>query len=167
MRKTIITALGLICCMLVSAQERKRVIDIDMMDGFRRDAESVFDTRFLEEDMLKLVLNKDVADSYDTVTTYRVNTSGITDQFKSGRCWLFSTLNILRAEMIAKYNMADFQFSQTYGQFWDVLEKSNRFLENVIENRNKPMDSRMNEWLSRGLMFRKICFLCLIVNQKC
>lgn len=147
MRKAIIMVLGLMCFMLVSAQERKKVIDVSSIDGFRRDAESVFDTRFLQDDMLKLVLNKEVADSYDTVTTYRVNTSGITDQFKSGRCWLFSTLNILRAEMIARYDIENFQFSQTYGQFWDVLEKSNRFLENVIEYRKQPMDSRMNEWL--------------------
>jgi bleomycin hydrolase len=49
--------------------------------------------------------------------------------------------------MIAEYDLGEFQLSQTYGQFWDVLEKSNRFLENVIDNRKKPMDSRMNEWL--------------------
>lgn len=74
-------------------------------------------------------------------------TRGITDQRKSGRCWLFSTLNILRAEMIARYDMEAFEFSQTYGQFWDILEKSNHFLENVIANRRRPIDSRMNEWL--------------------
>jgi bleomycin hydrolase len=43
--------------------------------------------------------------------------------------------------------MGHFEFSQTYGMFWDVLEKSNRFLENVIDNRKKPIDSRINDFL--------------------
>lgn len=147
MRKVVVVVLGLVSFIALTAQERRLNIDIDMVDGFRSDARSVFDTRFLEKDMLQLTLNQEVAGQYDTICTYRVRTAGITDQMKSGRCWYFSTMNILRAEVIQKYGLEDFQFSQTYGQFWDVLEKSNRFLENVIENRKRPMDSRMNEWL--------------------
>ena len=147
MRKLILGVLGLVSFVALTAQERRLNIDIDMVDGFRSDAKSVFDTRFLEKDMLTLTLNSDLVSQYDTICTYRVNTAGITDQMKSGRCWYFSTLNILRAEVIKKYGLENFEFSQTFGQFWDVLEKSNRFLENVIENRKKPIDSRMNEWL--------------------
>ncbi len=147
MKKLLVVFLYLASFLTLSAQSRSESIDKEMIDGFRARAGSVFDTRFLEDDMLRLTIDTAMAASMDTSCTYRVMTRGITDQMKSGRCWFFSTLNILRAEMINKYDLADFQFSQTYGQFWDVLEKSNRFLENVMEFRNKPLDSRMNEWL--------------------
>ena len=147
MKKLTTLILGLSAVVLMQAQERKKFIDNEMIDGFRRNAESVFDMRFLEQDMLDVALDRNLVEQYDTVCTYRVSHNAVTDQKKSGRCWYFSTLNILRDEMIRKYDMGHFEFSQTYGQFWDLLEKSNRFLENVIENRKKPMHSRMNEWL--------------------
>jgi bleomycin hydrolase len=105
------------------------------------------DARYLSGDLLEVALDRELVASYDTTCTYRVSYNKVTDQWKSGRCWLFSTLNILRDEMIKKYDMGNFEFSQTYGMFWDVLEKSNRFLEDVIDNRKKPMDSRINDFL--------------------
>ena len=103
-----------------------------------------------ETDLLQAALDSSLVSSIDTShCTFWVPTRGITDQRNSGRCWLFSTLNVLRAEMISRYDMEAFEFSQTYGQFWDILEKSNHFLENVIANRRSPIDSRMNEWLFR------------------
>lgn len=147
MRRTLAVFLGLSLVLTMAAQERTRHIDEDMIKGFRRSAEAPFDVRFLEQDMLDLSLNQAVIDWADTTCTYRVPTSRVTDQKKSGRCWYFSVLNILRAEMMAEHKLGHFEFSQTYGQFWDLLEKSNRFLENVIDYRRQPMDSRMNEWL--------------------
>ena len=147
MKRQLVVFLGIAVTVAVSAQERTRHIDDDMIEGLRRSAETSFDARFLETDMLELSLDGDVVAWADTICTYRVPTVGITDQKKSGRCWYFSVLNILRAEVIAEHGLDSFEFSQTYGQFWDLLEKSNRFLENVIDNRRQPMDSRMNEWL--------------------
>lgn len=147
MKRQLAILLGLVVTVAVSAQERTRHIDDDMIEGLRRSAETSFDVRFLEKDMLELSLDQAVVDWADTSCTYRVRTSGITDQKKSGRCWYFSVLNILRAEVMAAHGLDHFEFSQTYGQFWDILEKSNRFLENVIDNRRQPIDSRMNEWL--------------------
>ena len=103
--------------------------------------------RFLTQDIYKAALDTSVAAAMDTSCTIFVQSRGITDQDESGRCWLFSTLNILRAEMIARYDMGPFQFSQTFGQFYDILEKSNRCLENVIGHRGEPMESRYNTWL--------------------
>ena len=145
--KFIAVTLGLISIISVSAQDRIKSIDERMIDGFRREVKSDRDARFLEGDMLEVGLNRDLVASYDTTCTYRVSYNKVTDQSKSGRCWLFSTLNILRDEMIKKYDLGNFEFSQTYGMFWDVLEKSNRFLENVIDNRKKPIDSRINDFL--------------------
>lgn len=146
-KKIIVCALGLILAFSVSAQERKKFIDGQMTDRFREYTGTVLDSRFLEQDMYEVALDRELAASYDTVCTYRVSHNQVTDQMKSGRCWLFSTFNILRDEMIKKHDMGHFEFSQTYGMFWDILEKSNRFLENVIDNRKKPIDSRMNAWL--------------------
>ena len=100
-------------------------------------------------DMKKLVQNQDGLDGYfDTHFTYRVPQVGITDQKQSGRCWLFCGLNILRAQMRkANPEMAQFEFSQSYLFFYDQLEKSNLFLQTVIDTRKQPMDERKVEAL--------------------
>ena len=94
-----------------------------------------------------LAINADNAAMIDTDFTYRVPTIGITDQKSSGRCWLFTGLNVLRAAAIEKYDLGDFQFSQNYCFFWDQLEKSNLFLQAVIDTRSLPLDSREVAWL--------------------
>ncbi|MBR0082839.1 MAG: amidohydrolase [Bacteroidales bacterium] len=66
--------------------------------------------------------------------------SGITDQAGSGRCWYFSTANVLRGGR---------HFSTAYGYFYDMLEKANLFLVNIWEHRKEPLDSRFNETLLR------------------
>lgn len=76
-----------------------------------------------------------------------VKTKGITDQKQSGRCWLFTGLNVLRAAAIQKYDLGEFQFSQNYCFFWDQLEKANLFLQGVIDTRNKAFDDREVDWL--------------------
>ena len=121
MKRQLAVFLGLAVTVAVSAQERTRHIDNDMLEGLRRCAETSFDVRFLEKDMLELSLDQTVVDWADTTCTYRVRTSGITDQKKSGRCWYFSVLNILRAEVMAAHGLDHFEFSPTYGQFWDIL----------------------------------------------
>ena len=85
--------------------------------------------------------------AYDTHFSHEVKSKGITNQQRSGRCWLFTGLNVLRAKVIARYNLGDFQFSQNYCFFYDQLEKSNLFLQGVIDNARKPMDDRLVEWL--------------------
>ena len=103
-------------------------------------------------DMRNLVFNQDQLDGYfDTHFTYRVPQKGITDQKSSGRCWLFCGLNILRAEMRRTHpDLGDFFFSQNYLFFYDQLEKSNLFLQTVIDTRKLPMDDRKVENLFRS-----------------
>lgn len=86
----------------------------------------------------------------DTHFTYEVKTKGRTDQASSGRCWLFSGLNVLRARMIDAYNLGNFTFSQDYVFFYDQLEKANLFLQGVIDTRDRPMDERMVDWLFKN-----------------
>jgi bleomycin hydrolase len=65
-----------------------------------------------------------------------------TNQHQSGRCWLFAALNTIRLPLMKKYHLEDFEFSQAYLFFWDKLEKSNFFLENILATRSLPQDSR-------------------------
>ena len=94
-----------------------------------------------------LAANADNSAMIDTEFSDRVKTVGITDQKSSGRCWLFTGLNVLRAAAIEKYNLGDFQFSQSYCFFWDQLEKSNLFLQAVIDTRDLPFEDRQVDWL--------------------
>lgn len=86
----------------------------------------------------------------DTHFSDVVKTEGITDQKSSGRCWLFTGLNVLRAKMIGKYDLGDFYLSQNYLFFYDQLEKSNLFLQAIIDTRNLPWDDRTVDWLLRN-----------------
>ena len=80
----------------------------------------------------------------------RVASRGIADQKQSGRCWLFTGLNVLRAELMQKNNAGEFFFSHNYSFFWDQLEKSNLFLQGIIDTRKKPIDDRTVAWLFRN-----------------
>ena len=54
-----------------------------------------------------------------------VKTPDITNQKQSGRCWMFAGLNVLRVEAMKRLKVDQFEFSQTYLQFFDKLEKAN------------------------------------------
>lgn len=82
--------------------------------------------------------------------SHRVETKGITDQKSSGRCWLFTSLNVLRAQAMKEHNLPQLTFSHIYGFFFDQLEKSNLFLQGVIDTADKPMDDRQVSWLFKS-----------------
>ena len=89
-----------------------------------------------------LAANSENIAMIDTHFSDMVKTKGITDQKSSGRCWLFSGLNVLRARMIDKYDLGAFTFSQNYCFFYDQLEKANLFLQGVIDTKDKGFDDR-------------------------
>jgi len=61
-----------------------------------------------------LALSAENTDVNEVYFSNEVPSAGISDQKQSGRCWLFSGLNVLRAEMIKKNNLGAFQFSQSF-----------------------------------------------------
>jgi len=85
----------------------------------------------------------------DTHFSHRVNSNGITDQEQSGRCWLFTGFNVLRAKAMARHGWPSCEFSQGYSFFWDQLEKSNLFLQGIIDTRERPLTDQMVEWLMK------------------
>ena len=97
-----------------------------------------------------LAVNSENLAMCDTHFSHRVTTRGITNQKSSGRCWLFTGLNVLRAKMIREYDLPEFEFSQNYCSFYDLLEKSNLFLQAVIDTRDAGLDDRKVDWLMKN-----------------
>ncbi|MGI6755633.1 MAG: aminopeptidase C [Atopobiaceae bacterium] len=69
------------------------------------------------------------------------------NQKRSGRCWMFASLNTMRYRTIKKFNLKTFEFSQAYPLFFDKLEKSNWFLENIIDTVDEPLHERLVSYL--------------------
>ena len=82
--------------------------------------------------------------------TIELKTRGITAQMKSGRCWMFSTMNILREIAAEKLGLDDFKLSGNYLAFYDKLEKANNMLEMAIASADKDLDDRMVEYVLDG-----------------
>jgi bleomycin hydrolase len=76
-----------------------------------------------------------------------IEAGDITNQKKSGRCWMFAALNVMRLEIMEKLNLKNIELSQAYPLFWDKLEKSNHFLENILETLEEPLEGRVVSYL--------------------
>ena len=92
--------------------------------------------------------------SMQQVFSDEIETLDITNQKKSGRCWIFAGMNVLRYHMNRKlgFKNKNFELSQPYLMFYDKLEKANYFLESVIETAAEPKDSRIVMWQFQSLM---------------
>ncbi|MCF6171046.1 MAG: C1 family peptidase [Bacteroidales bacterium] len=101
-------------------------------------------------DIKKLAVSRENDGKVNHYFSNRVEVSGITNQKKSGRCWLYTGLNTLRPLVQKKYALNEFEFSQTYNFFWDQLEKANLFLEIAMATADKPLDDRKVEWLFKN-----------------
>ena len=91
------------------------------------------------DDLAQNYANQGSIDTYFSVETPK---QSIHNQKSSGRCWLFSGLNVLRANFArAHKDSLRVEFSQAYLFFYDQLEKANLMLQGVIDNAKEPMDS--------------------------
>ncbi|MCQ2287998.1 MAG: C1 family peptidase [Muribaculaceae bacterium] len=65
----------------------------------------------------------------------------IHNQKQSGRCWMFSGFNVLRANFAKAHgDSVRVEFSHVYTFFYDQLEKANMMLEGVINTASLPID---------------------------
>lgn len=71
----------------------------------------------------------------------------VTNQQQSGRCWMFAAMNVMRFDIIKKLELEDVELSQNYLLFYDKLEKSNYFLENILETLDEPANGRLVSFL--------------------
>jgi len=123
----------------------------EIIQSYKNDANNkAIENAISNNEIKKLALNRKNVATSDTYFSNRISSKGISDQKSSGRCWLFTGLNVIRAKVISKYNLSQFQFSQNYAFFWDQLEKSNLFLQEIIETKDKPLDDKKVEWLFKN-----------------
>ena len=89
-----------------------------------------------------LAKNHANASELDTHFSIETPSQSITDQKSSGRCWMFSGMNVLRANFAKQTDSLTVDFSQAYLFFYDQLEKANLFLQGVIDCADKPLDDQ-------------------------
>lgn len=93
--------------------------------------------------LLKSCLNPMAVKANNHEFSLTLKQGAMTNQKQSGRCWLFAATNVMRFRIINKWNLENFELSQNYLLFWDKLEKSNWFLENILDTLEEPTDSRI------------------------
>lgn len=113
-------------------------------------AEKALRNALSQIDINKLAVNAENAGAVEQSFSHRVESKGITDQKSSGRCWLFTGLNVIRAKMMARHDLPKLELSQNYNFFYDQLEKSNLFLQTIIDTHALPMDDKKVEWLFKN-----------------
>lgn len=117
----------------------------EIRKGFSNDAQTKALQNVLTENanIKALALNRGLQGKIDHYFKYKVTVKGITDQKSSGRCWMFTSMNVLRPSIMEKYNISEFDFSHNYLFFWDMFEKANLFLENIIGSAKESFDERL------------------------
>ena len=155
MKRLFTLAVALMAVGSLSAQQDKGGISEAMLQEIRASytedaADRAARNAMAQTAIATLATNADNLAMIDTNFSHRVKTKGITDQQQSGRCWLFTGLNVLRAQMIEEYDLGELTFSHNYLFFYDQLEKCNLFLQAVIDTKHLPMEDRQVEWLFKN-----------------
>lgn len=92
--------------------------------------------------------NDRVTEKLNHFFSTELDIGGVTDQKHSGRCWEFSSLNVLRHYFGKENKVKDFTFSQAYNFFWDKIERANAFYNAMIRLADKPLNDReVHSWL--------------------
>lgn len=96
-----------------------------------------------ENGLLKSAKTRESVQANPHTYSVQLEQGSITSQKQSGRCWLFAALNVMRARIIRTLKLKDFELSQSYLYFCDQLEKSNYFLESILETLDEPLNGRL------------------------
>ena len=89
------------------------------------------------DDLAKNFANQGEVNTY---FSHETKAQSIHDQKSSGRCWMFSGLNVLRSDFALRTDSLSVEFSHDYLFFYDQLEKANLMLQGVIDCADKPID---------------------------
>lgn len=100
-----------------------------------------------ENDITKISRVFEAENANPDLFSIDLETMPVTSQLASGRCWIFSALNLLREMIARKYKIRSFELSQNYIAFYDKLEKVNWFMNCVLNEADEPLDSRTLMWL--------------------
>ena len=128
MKRNIISVLCVACAVATtSAQTKSGGISQEMLKDIQKEV--------VAEPVNKALVNAVAANSIDALaknhqnagaldTYFSIETpkQSITDQKSSGRCWMFSGLNVLRANYAKQRDSVEVEFSQAYLFFWDISD---------------------------------------------
>ena len=104
----------------------------DLLERFGKRVEADPTARLMQNALAGTDVDKVVLDHARTLSVPRSMSHHLddweaTDQKQSGRCWMFAGLNLLRVGVAQRLGVKQFEFSQSYVQFWDKLEKANHW----------------------------------------
>lgn len=147
MKKTTL-ALGLCLALATtaSAQTKQGGISATMLQQIEKSQGSTATNKALFNAMAanridNLAKNFSNRNTFDTHFSVETTKQSIHDQKSSGRCWMFSSFNVFRADFARHHaDSLSVEFSHDYLFFYDQLEKANLMLQGVIDNAKKPMD---------------------------
>ncbi|KAJ1736464.1 bleomycin hydrolase [Coemansia sp. Benny D160-2] len=124
----------------------------DYCDDFTADIKNKLATLTLSHETYSEALeNREVYLKHPPVFSHKLEIDApITNQKNSGRCWIFAGLNMLRQHMMKEYNLDELELSEPFVFFYDKLEKSNWFLENILRTLDEDLDGRLVQLLLAG-----------------
>ncbi|HYK29086.1 MAG TPA: C1 family peptidase, partial [Streptosporangiaceae bacterium] len=98
-----------------------------------------------------VAINREIINNVDHSLSTHLDDWKVTNQERSGRCWLFAGLNLLRVGVMRKTGLKEFEFSQNHAMFWDKIERANYFLEAIIETADRDLDDRTVAFLQESV----------------
>ncbi len=130
-----------------AASDVRRQLDAGWVQRAGREFASHTDARVMGNavattDVEKLSLDRSIVAAIDSSVSELIADAPITDQARSGRCWAFAGLNVLRASAIRTLKVKDFEFSENFVFFHSKMEKANWFLSQMIADAHRPLDDR-------------------------
>ena len=147
MKKQKIYSLAVAICMTATVNAQTGGISSKMLGEIQKQnkmtpAENAIANAIAANSIDNLAQNRNNAAELDTYFSVETPKQAITDQKSSGRCWMFSGMNVLRANFAKRTDSLRVEFSQAYLFFYDQLEKANLFLQGVIDTGKKPNDDQ-------------------------
>jgi len=132
----------------------RKIIDQNNLKSFsnyfkKRESSQIIANTGMKNGINDSALNNESVKKMHYDFSEEIDVGKVTNQEKSGRCWMFAALNNIRYSISKDLDIKDHQFelSQAYTMFWDKLEKANYFLENIITTADLELDSRRVMWL--------------------
>ncbi|GAA5836839.1 hypothetical protein JCM5353_000466 [Sporobolomyces roseus] len=138
----------------LSIEDHLGSISVEDMDGWHDDLENdpkwqLSQTILSRVDFNFVLQNRSAKVDDQMVFSHKIDTEGtpVANQLASGRCWLFAMTNVVRINTARKFNLGEFQLSQSYCFFYDHLSKANWFLEQMIDLADKPLDDEVVRYI--------------------
>ena len=118
-QQTIIAALALTIALQANAQNSRGGISSDMLSKIQKEqkltaADNAIANAIAANAIDDIAKNRKAAADIDTHFSIETSTQSITNQKSSGRCWMFSGMNVLRANFAKRTDSLQVEFSQAY-----------------------------------------------------